>query len=93
MPRPTQPLRGDYFLQLHIYYRPPRLPLRADIFSTPAAENNQLKLWNFYAAAKAYLHTSLLGRNDYYNADFMPVFAVRFDALINDAEAQEPQEK
>jgi thioesterase domain-containing protein len=90
-PRPTQPLRGDYFLQIHTYYRPPRLPVRADIFSTPSAENKQHKLWNFYATGKAYLHPALLDHNDYYNADFMPVFADRLDALINDIEAQEPQ--
>jgi amino acid adenylation domain-containing protein len=90
-PRPTQPLGGDYFLQIHIYYLPPRLPVRVDIFSTPAAENNQRKLWNFYASGNAYLHPALLDHNDYYNADFMPVFAERLEALINDLEAQGPQ--
>jgi hypothetical protein len=90
-PRPTQPLGGDYFLQIHTYYRPPRLPVRVDIFSTPAAENNQRKLWNFYASGNAYLHPALLDHKDYYNADFMPVFAERLEALINDLEAQGPQ--
>jgi amino acid adenylation domain-containing protein len=90
MPRPTQPLGGDYFIQLHTYYRPPRLPVRADIFSTPSAENNQRKLWNFYATGEAYLHPALLDHNDYYSADFMPAFAERLDALINDIESQQP---
>jgi pimeloyl-ACP methyl ester carboxylesterase len=90
MPRPTQPLGGDYFIQLHTYYRPPRLPVRADIFSTPSAENNQRKLWNFYATGEVYLHPALLDHNDYYSADFMPAFAERLDALINDIESQQP---
>jgi hypothetical protein len=87
MPRPTQPLRGDYFLQLHTYYRPPRLPIRADIFTTLSAENNQRKLWNFYATGKAVLHPALLDHNDYYNADFMPAFAESLDVLIKSIEA------
>ena len=86
-PRPTQPIGGDYFLQLHTYYRPPRLPVRADIFSTPSVEKNQRKLWNFYATGKAYLHPVLLDHNDYYDEDFMPAFAELLDALVNDIES------
>ena len=91
IPRPTQPLRGDYFLQLQTYYRPSRLPVRADIFSTPSAANDQRKLWNFYATGKAYLHPALLDHNDYYDADFIAAFAKRLDDLIRDIEAQEPR--
>jgi len=88
MPRPTQPIAGDYFLQLHTYYRPPRLPVRADIFTTPAAENDQRKLWNFYTTGKAHLHPALRKHINYFNPDFVSVFAERLDALINDIEAQ-----
>jgi hypothetical protein len=64
MPRPTKSLSGDYFLQPYTHYRPPLLSVRADIFSTPAAESNHCKLWSFYATGKAYLHPALLDRND-----------------------------
>jgi pimeloyl-ACP methyl ester carboxylesterase len=92
-PRPTQPLRGDYFLQLHTYYRPPRLPIRADIFATRSAESKLRKLWNFYSTHKAYVHPDLLDHNDYYNADFMPAFADRLEALIDEIERLGPNEK
>jgi len=92
-PRPTQPLRGDYFLQLHTYYRPPRLPIRVDIFATRSAENDLQKLWNFYSTNNAYVHPDLLDHNDYYNADFMPAFADRLETLIDEIEWLESQEK
>jgi len=92
-PRPTQPLRGDYFLQLHTYYRPPRLPIRADIFATRSAEKNLRKLWNFYSTGKAYVHPDLLDHNVFYNADFITAFAVRLEALIDQIEWLEPHEK
>jgi len=92
-PRPTQPIRGDYFLQLHTYYRPPRLPIRADIFATRSAEKNLRKLWNFYSTGKAYVHPDLLDHNDFYNADFITAFAVRLEALIDQIERLEPHEK
>jgi amino acid adenylation domain-containing protein len=89
-PRPTQPIRGDYFLQLHTYYRPPRLPVRVDIFSARSAENNLRRLWNFYSKGKACVHPILCDHNDYYIADFMPAFADQLEALINEAEGREP---
>ena len=92
-PRPTQPLRGDYFLQLHTYYRPPRLPIRVDIFGTRSAENDLRKLWNFYSTGKAYVHPNLQDHNDYYSADFMPAFADRLETLIDEIELLESQEK
>jgi hypothetical protein len=92
-PRPTQPLRGDYFLQLHTYYRPPRLPIRVDIFATRSAENDLQKLWDFYSTSNAYVHPDLLDHNDYYNADFMPAFADRLETLIDEIEWLESQEK
>lgn len=85
-PQPTQPLRGDYFLQLHTYYRPPRLPVRVDIFSARSAENNRRRLWNFYSRGNAYVHPVLLDHNDYYNADFMPAFADRLEDLMDEAD-------
>jgi len=92
-PRPTQPLRGDYFLQLHTYYRPPRLPVRVDIFATRSAENELRKLWNFYSTGKARVHPDLVDHNDYYDSDFMPAFADRLETLIDEVEWLEPQEK
>lgn len=88
-PRPTQPIRGDYFLQLHTYYRPPRLPVRVDIFSARSAENNRHRLWNFYSRGKAYVHPVLRDHNDYYQADMMPAFADRLDVLMDEAERRE----
>jgi amino acid adenylation domain-containing protein len=88
-PRPTQPLRGDYFLQLHTYYRPPRLPVRVDIFSARSAENHRRRLWNFYSRGKAYVHPVLLDHNDYYAADFMPAFADRLEVLMDEIERSE----
>jgi len=88
-PQPTQPLRGDYFLQLHTYYRPPRLPIRVDIFSARSAENNRRRLWNFYSRGNAYVHPVLLDHNDYYNADIMPAFADRLEDLMDEADQRE----
>jgi hypothetical protein len=92
-PRPTQPLRGDYFLQLHTYYRPPRLPTRVDIFATRSSENDLRKLWSFYSTGKTYVHPDLLDHNDYYNAEFMAAFANRLETLIDEIEGLESQEK
>jgi amino acid adenylation domain-containing protein len=92
-PQPTQPIRGDYFLQLHTYYRPPRLPVRVDIFSAHSAEKNLRRLWNFYSRGKAYVHPVLLDHNDYYNADFIPAFTDCLEALIDEAEGREPSRK
>jgi hypothetical protein len=92
-PRPTQPLRGDYFLQLHTYYRPPRLPIRADIFATRSGEKSLRRLWNFYSSGKAHVHPDLLDHNDYYNVDFMPAFADRLETLIDEIEWLKPREK
>jgi len=88
-PQPTQPIRGDYFLQLHTYYRPPRLPVRVDIFSVRSAENNRRRLWNFYSRGNAYVHPVLLDHNDYYNADFMPAFADRLEDLMDEADQRQ----
>ena len=85
-PQPTQPLRGDYFLQLHTYYRPPRLPIRVDIFSARSAESNRRRLWNFYSRGNAHVHPVLLDHNDYYNADFMPAFADQLENLMDEAD-------
>jgi hypothetical protein len=51
------------------------------------------KLWNFYSTHKAYVHPDLLDHNDYYNADFMPAFADRLEALIDEIERLGPNEK
>jgi len=55
-PRPTQPLRGDYSLQLHTYYRPPRLPLLVDVFASRRQRRQHEELWNVYAMGRAVLH-------------------------------------
>jgi len=86
-PRPTQPLRGDYFLQLHTYYRPPRLPLRVDVFASRGQLQQHEKLWNFYARGRAMLHPCLEDHEDYYNADLMPEFAVLLETIIAEIEA------
>jgi amino acid adenylation domain-containing protein len=90
-PRPTQPLRGDYFLQLHTYYRPPRLPVRVDIFSARSVESSLRRLWNFYSMGHASVHPFLVDHDDYYIADLMPAFADRLQALMEEAERREPQ--
>ncbi len=49
---PSAPLEetfSDDFLKLHADYRPPRLPIRVDIFGTVATQPYLQKLWRFYA--------------------------------------------
>jgi pimeloyl-ACP methyl ester carboxylesterase len=87
-PRPTQPLRGDYFLQLHTYYRPPRLPLRTHVFASRGQQHQLENLWNFYARGQALLHPCLEEHEDYYNADLMPEFALLLETILGEIEAE-----
>jgi hypothetical protein len=81
-PRPTQPMRGDYFLQLHTYFRPPRLPLRTDVFASRSQMNKHQRLWTFYAQGRAILHPCLEDHTDYYNADWMAKFALELESTL-----------
>jgi amino acid adenylation domain-containing protein len=87
VPKPTQPLRGDYFIQLHTYYRPPRLPLRTDVFAANSRMKEHQQLWNFYAQGQAVLHSCLQEHGDYYNADLMPEFAHLLESVLEQIEA------
>jgi amino acid adenylation domain-containing protein len=86
-PKPTQPIRGDYFLQLHTYYRPPRLPLRADVFASCSQINHLQKLWNFYAQGLAVVHPCMENHVDYYNVDWMNDFAHQLESVLTRIES------
>ena len=88
MPRPTQPLRGDYFIQLHTYYRPPRLPVRTDIFAAASAQQNHRRLWNFYSRGRAHIHPCLDQHTDFFHAEPMPDVAEALTAVLRRIEAQ-----
>jgi amino acid adenylation domain-containing protein len=85
-PRPTQPLRGDYFVQLQTYYNPERLPLRVEVFCSRALQASQAKLWSFYARRGARLHRCLEHHDDYYNAALMPAIHDQLEALLQEYE-------
>jgi amino acid adenylation domain-containing protein len=88
MPRPTQPLRGDYFIQLHTYYRPPRLPVRTDIFAAASAQKNHRRLWNFYSRGRAHIHPCLDQHTDFFHAEPMPDIAEALTAVLRQIEAR-----
>ena len=89
-PRPTQPLRGDYFLQLHTYYRPARLPLRTDVFTSGLQTKQLQKLWDFYSQDRAVLHPCLDDHGDYYNADWIADFARYLETVLEQIESGPP---
>jgi amino acid adenylation domain-containing protein len=92
-PRPTQPLRGDYFLQLHTYFRPQRLPLRADVFAARSRIATLRKLWNFYTQGRVVLHPCLEDHGDYYNTDWVSDFAVDLESVLAGMEAAGPPQR
>ena len=86
LPRPTQPLRGDYFIQLHTYYRPPRLPIRVDLFSTMSARRRNESLWNFYTRGRVHIHPCLEEHTDFFDASRMPAFSEELRAVLGEIE-------
>ncbi|MDM7953098.1 MAG: amino acid adenylation domain-containing protein [Cyanobium sp. CZS 25K] len=87
LPRPTQPLRGDYFIQLHTYYRPPRLPVRTDIFAAVSSGNSHRRLWNFYSRGRAHFHPCLDQHTDFFRAEQMPDVAEALTTVLRQIEA------
>lgn len=55
----------DDFLNLHADYRPPRLPLRVDVFGTAASLHHLRRLWRFYARGGVMEHVLFERHVDY----------------------------
>lgn len=55
----------DDFLNLHADYRPPRLPLRVDVFGTAASLRHLRRLWRFYARGGVIEHVLFERHVDY----------------------------
>ncbi|MEB3171741.1 MAG: AMP-binding protein [Synechococcaceae cyanobacterium] len=79
---------GDPFVRLlEEGYRPPRLPLRVDLFTPPAQIPVQRRLWRFYARAGVRLHPLFKDHFDFLKPERMPQLAAALEGALADIEA------
>lgn len=66
---------GDYYAWLHSAYRPPRLPIKVQLFTTPQNSNRLERLWRFYAMGGVTTHTMFEHHLDFSRPSHMPELA------------------